>query len=160
MANNIGITNNQDTQLSKLKYNNLEFSTIKGELIRILSRYFSDISTDFTESSGITTIAELIAYVGDSLAFVNDKNFNELFLSRVWETKNLYDLAKGLGYSPQPIKPANCLLNFSVNIPTTGSLTSNYYFVIPTNISFKTNVGNIIFSTNEPVIFDNATSAS
>lgn len=155
----IGISRNSD-QLRKIRYTARDFIGLKNEMNTIIASYFPETSSDFSEGSGSQVLVELIAFVTDVISFYTDKQFNELILERAFEEKNIYGLAKGLGYQPRTVRPSIANLNFQVDIPVTGSLTANYFFNISSAATFKTRQpANVLFETIEPIIFNNETAS-
>jgi len=152
----LGIVANLDN-LRKIEYVSRDFVAIRNDLNAFLIQSFPEaIGSDFTEASGTQQFVELIAYVGDTLNFLLDKQFNELFLSRSVETDNAYALAKGLGYQPNPVKPSIAEIDFTFDVPVTGSLTAQYFFVIGRGAKFNTDTQTgITFENLEPIIFNN-----
>jgi hypothetical protein len=153
----IGI--NRDSQnLRNIKYVSRDFPSLRNDLINYFAKYFPDSGSDFTMGSGAIALIDIVSYASDILNFYVDKVFNENFLDRVLETRNSYDLAKGLGYQPRPITPSVATINLTFTIPVTGSLTSQFYFNITKGTRFSVpSARDIIFENTSPIIFNSET---
>ena len=51
---------------------------------------------------------EMSAYVGDVLSYYADNNLKESLLEQASERKNIYDLARSLGYKSKNAIPSYC----------------------------------------------------
>ena len=101
MPTNYKIDGNEVINKPSINYINKDFIGIKDDLIQYAKSYFPNTYKDFNETSPGMMMMELSAYVGDMLSFYIDQQFKEMFLSTVSERKNVYQLAKTMGYKPK-----------------------------------------------------------
>ena len=135
-----------------INYVSRDFESISNSFQEYLKQQFPNTFNDFSPNSSGLALLELIAYIGDTLNFYLDKQFNELFLDSAQEEKNIISLAKNLGYKPRGKSAAinnNIVLNFIY--PATGSSSSNYEFVLKKGTRFMTQDGDITAEVLEDV---------
>ena len=60
-----------------INYYNKDFRSIKSELQDYIKKYYPETYSDFNDASIGTMLLELVAYVGDKLAFNIDRVANE-----------------------------------------------------------------------------------
>lgn len=143
------------TQREKLRfidYTERDFQSLKTGLQNYVELYFPGEIRNFATGTSSDIFLNLNAYVADILHFYIDKQFSELFLDRAIEIKNIYGIAKNLGYQPRGYRSAVASLNISVDFPATGSALSAFKFQLPKFSQFA--AGLIIFETKETLIFD------
>jgi len=78
-------------------YLNKDFSGFKQELIEYARTYFPDRIKDFSDPSVGGMFLDFAAFVGDSLSFYLDHQFNELNLETAVETVNIEALLRNAG---------------------------------------------------------------
>ena len=132
----------QDQQIREISYLSRDFDSIKLDLIDYIKRYFPNDYSDFNESSGGMAILELLAYIGDVLSFYTDRQVNEGFITRAVEEKNLFSMARSMGYKPKFEVPAVTEVSVTAYIPTSNS--GDYLF--------KLNKGTRIVTDFEPTV--------
>ena len=108
----------------EVRYINKDFDSFNDELKKYLVRYFPDTFSDFNEAAAGTAFIELTAYVGDVLSFYMDRQFNELYLNRAIERKNIISLAETLGYMPRGKAGAVAPADLTIKLPTTVDLST------------------------------------
>ena len=74
-------------ELSNRAYLAKDFGALKAELIQYATTYFGSQMSDFTPNSLGGLLVEMAAYVGDTMSYYLDHQFNELFLPNAIETK-------------------------------------------------------------------------
>lgn len=139
-------------KLRFIDYTERDFDSIKEGLRNYIKLYFPGEIRSFAEGTVADIFLNLNAYVSDVLHYYIDKQFSELFLDRAIETKNVYGIAKNLGYSIKGYKSSVVDVNISVDLPATGSNLATYKFVLPKYSQFS--AGNILFETQENITFD------
>ena len=102
-----------------------DFDSFKAELHRYAKIYFPEQIQDFSEASLGGLLLEMAAYVGDSLSFYLDHQFNELFSSTAIENKNILKHIREAGVPVTTASPATVVVNFFVDVfaetnPATG----------------------------------------
>ena len=67
-------------EIREINYLSKDFDGYKQDLINFLKKYFPNEWQDFNDASGGMALLEMIAYLGDSLTFILDRQVNEGFL--------------------------------------------------------------------------------
>ena len=106
-------------QNPQVNYLSSDFQSIENDLNGFLQAYFPDVWKDFNVTSPGMALVDIVAYVGELLSYVADKKFNENYIDGVTERKSVYRLAKTFGYKPPGFRPAICLIDLSIEVPTT-----------------------------------------
>jgi hypothetical protein len=81
-------------------------------MIEYLRTYYPEDFNDFTESSEYIALIDLIAFLGQSLAFRTDLNARENFLDTAERRDSILKLAKLISYNPKRNIPASGFLKF------------------------------------------------
>ena len=102
--------------LKNISYTSFDFYAIKARTIEYIKKYFPDDYNDFVESDLGIMLVELWAYMADLISFKMDLNVNELFIDTVSQRKNIFRLAKLVGYTPRPPRPA--VARIAASIPS------------------------------------------
>jgi hypothetical protein len=141
-----------------ISYLGKDFGQFRQNLIEFTKQYFPTSYSDFNESSPGMIFIELASYVGDVLSFYTDVNLKESFIDQAVERKNIFDLAKALGYKPNNVVPAYVTLDVFQLVPSIGSGTAvapdyNYALTIKPGMRVKQENGNSIFRTLDSVDF-------
>lgn len=156
MAININITNTVAAkEMRSINYLNRTYNEVKTEITKLMRFYFDGFWTDISEGNLGTAIIEINAHVADILNFYIDKQFNENFIDRAIEIKNIFSLAKGLGYYPAFTKPSVGELTMSFELPAIDSTTSSLFFSVRKNSEFISNSDPVVtFQNTETINFD------
>lgn len=93
--------NNKD-----ISYLNRDFESFRNELVRYAKTHYSDTIQDYTESSLAGMFVDIAAYVGDTLSFYQDHQFNELSLETAVEEANIERLVRNSGIEITGASPA------------------------------------------------------
>lgn len=100
-----------------VSYLNKDFDSFRSELVRYANTYYSDKITDFTENGLGGLLVDMAAYVGDSLAYYLDHQFNELNIETAVENKNVQKLIRNAGVKITGVAPSFAIVNITVQIP-------------------------------------------
>jgi hypothetical protein len=119
-------------------FQSFDFETIRKSMIEYLRAYYPEDFNDFTESSEYIALIDLIAFLGQSLAFRADLNARENFIDTAERRDSVLKLARLLSYSPKRNVPASGLLKID-SISTTETLFD----------SQGTNLNNLIVNWND-----------
>ncbi|CAB4133716.1 hypothetical protein UFOVP257_438 [uncultured Caudovirales phage] len=106
-------------------FQSFDFETIRKSMIEYLRTYYPEDFNDFTESSEYVALIDLIAFLGQSLAFRTDLNARENFLDTAERRDSILKLAKLLSYSPKRNVPASGYLKFD-SVSTTEAIYDSY----------------------------------
>ena len=127
-----------------IKYTNLDFDSIKQDLIDYAKRYYPDTYKDFGEASFGSMMFDLVAYVGDNLSFYIDYQANESFLDTAVEFKNIRKHARSLGYSFAGVPVSYGIAAFFILVPAgtnTGTFDESYIPTLKRGSTFRSASG-------------------
>lgn len=147
-----------------VKYLNKDFDGFKADLLEFAKMHFSDSIIDFSDASVAGMFLDLISYVGDSMSFYQDHQFNELFADTAREPKNVIRIAKQLGIKPQPPTPASVICDFFIEVPaivnSVGSFipNTNFLFKLVEKSTFESDSG-ITFELQDEIDFSDLSDA-
>ena len=102
-------------------FQSFDFETLRKSMIEYLRTYYPEDFNDFTESSEYIALIDLIAFLGQSLAFRTDLNARENFLDTAERRDSILKLARLLSYNPKRNVPATGLLKFD-SVSTTETI--------------------------------------
>jgi len=94
-------------------FQSYDYETLRKSMIDYLRTYYPEDFNDFTESSEYVALIDLIAFLGQSLAFRTDLNARENFIDTAERRDSVLKLARLISYNPKR------------NIPATGYLKIN-----------------------------------
>jgi len=109
---------------SQVDFQAYDFDTIRNAMVEYIKTNFPENFNDYTESSEFIAIIELLAYLGQSIAFRMDVNTRENFLETAERRDSVFKLARQLGYNPKRNIPASGLMKI-VSVSTTEPLTDS-----------------------------------
>lgn len=119
-------------------FQSFDFETLRKSMIEYLRTYYPEDFNDFTESSEYIALIDLIAFLGQSLAFRTDLNARENFLDTAERRDSILKLAKLISYNPKRSTASNGYLKFQ-NVSTTEIIYD----------STGTNLSNLLVSWND-----------
>lgn len=128
-----------------------DFRTLRGSLEDYISLYYGDKISDFSESSLAGMFLDMAAYVGDSMSYYLDFQFNELDLETAVDLKNIQKHLKVAGVKSKSSTPASAIITVSIAIPS--RLTSNNEY-IPNNSYLPVLRSGTIVSSNTGINFE------
>lgn len=126
-----------------------DFDAFRAEFLQYAKIYFPDKIQDFSEASVGGMIIDLVSYVGDSMSFYLDHQFNELSLDTAVERKNVERLIRLAGVKIRGASPAFCEVSFSFKVDA--SLTSQGY--LPANSQLPVLKAGTRVTSNSGIIF-------
>lgn len=114
MAKNIkkNVKKNKD-----ISYLAKDFESFRSELINYSRNHYGSRIVDFSESSVAGMFIDIASYIGDSLSYYLDHQFNELNLETAIEPKNIEALARQSGVDIRGATPATVLAKIRLVIP-------------------------------------------
>lgn len=116
------------TAFKQVNFNAYDFNTIRTSMVDYVRINYPEDFNDWIESSEFVAIIDLLAYLGQSLAFRMDLNTRENFLDTATRRESIFRLARMLSYQPQRCIPASGLLKITSvtsNQPVYDSLGNN-----------------------------------
>ena len=138
-----------------IDYTNLDFDSIKENLVEHAKRYYPSRYNDFNESSFGSMVFDAVAYVGDIMSYYLDFQVNEGFLETAIQYDNVRRIASQMGYNFYGRPVAFGTVDIYVLIPAiTNDLGPNeaLYPVVKRGTVFKASSG-AVFTLTEDVNF-------
>jgi hypothetical protein len=123
-------------------FQSFDYETLRKSMIEYLRTYYPEDFNDFTESSEYIALIDLVAFLGQSLAFRADLNARENFIDTAERRDSILKLARLVSYNPKRSTPANGYLKFD-SVSTTETIFDS------TGINLNNVVINWNDSTNE-----------
>lgn len=105
-------------------FQSYDFATLRKAMIDYLQLYYPEDFNDFIESSEYIALIDLIAFMGQSLAFRADLNTRENFIDTAERRDSILRLARLVSYNPKRNIPASGFLKFN-SVSTTETLTDS-----------------------------------
>ena len=102
-------------------FQSYDFDNLRRSMITYLRQNYPEDFNDYIESSEYLALIDLIAFLGQNLAFRVDLNARENFLELADRRESVLRLARTLAYNPKRNKAANGLLKIE-SVSTTESL--------------------------------------
>jgi len=102
-------------------FQSYDFETIRKSMIDYLRNYYPEDFNDFTESSEYVALIDLIAFLGQSLAFRTDLNARENFFDTAERRDSILKLASLINYNAKRNTPASGYLKID-SVTTTESV--------------------------------------
>lgn len=148
---------------TKRNYLAKDFQSFRNELYSHARLFFSDKIQDFTEPGLGGLLLDMAAYVGDSMSYYLDHQFNELNWSTAVENRNIKRHLRNAGVKARGANPSIAMIKIYFEIPATtinGSTVPNPN-LLPSVLSSTTLVSNdgVPFSLLEDIDFAKKTSA-
>lgn len=102
-------------------FTSYDFETLRASMINYIKTYYPETFNDFIESSEYLALIDMIAFLGQSLAFRTDLNARETFIDTAQRRDSILKLARMLSYNPHRTTAASGLLKID-SVRTTESL--------------------------------------
>jgi hypothetical protein len=106
-------------------FQSYDFDNLRRTMIAYLRDNYPEDFNDYIESSEYLALIDLIAFLGQNLAFRFDLNARDNFLELAERRESVLRLARLLSYNPKRNIPANGLLKFSALSTTEEIIDSN-----------------------------------
>jgi hypothetical protein len=123
-------------------FQSFDYETLRKSMIEYLRTYYPEDFNDFTDSSEYIALIDLIAFLGQSLAFRTDLNARENFIDTAERRDSILKLARLVSYNPKRSIPASGFLKFD-SVSTTETIFDS------TGINLSNAIINWNDSTNE-----------
>ena len=94
------------------EFKSYDFDNLRRTMINYLRQNYPEDFNDYIESSEYLALIDLIAFLGQNLAFRVDLNARENFLELAERRESILRLARLLSYNPKRNQTANGLLKF------------------------------------------------
>lgn len=102
-------------------FTSYDFETLRKTMIDYLRLNYPEDFNDFTESSEFIALIDLIAFMGQSLAFRTDLNARENFIDTAERRDSILKLARLISYNPKRNIPASGFIKIE-SVTTTENL--------------------------------------
>lgn len=102
-------------------FQSYDFETLRKSMIDYLRLYYPEDFNDFIESSEFIALIDLVAFLGQGLAFRGDLNARENFIDTAERRESILKLAKLINYTPKRNIAANGMLKIT-SIKSTQSI--------------------------------------
>jgi hypothetical protein len=106
-------------------FTSYDFETLRNSMINYLKTYYPETFNDFLESSEYLALIDMIAFLGQSLAFRTDLNARENFIDTAQRRDSILKLARMLSYNPTRTSSATGLLKIDSVSTTETIIDSN-----------------------------------
>lgn len=133
-----------------LSYLQKDFDSFREELVLYAKQHYPDKIYDFSDSSLAGLFVDLAAYVGDTMSYYLDHQFNELFLDTAIESDNIERLIRLNGVDVRGPSASSCEIKIEMTVPAT--LSNGEY--IPDASLLPIVKGKSIFSSNSGIEFE------
>lgn len=98
---------------TEVNLNAFDFTTIRQAMVEYIRRNYPEDFNDWIESSEFVALIDLLAYLGQSLAFRTDINARENFLDTARRRESILRLARSLSYNAKRNYPARGLVKLT-----------------------------------------------
>ena len=105
-------------------FTSYDFQTLRKSMVDYLRTYYPEDFNDYTESSEYIALLDLLAFLGQSLAFRTDLNARENFIDTAQRKDSILKLARLISYVPKRNITSSGYLKFD-SIQTTESLADS-----------------------------------
>jgi hypothetical protein len=104
---------------TKRNYLAKDFQSFRNELYSHAQLFFSDKIQDFTEPGLGGLLLDMAAYVGDTMSYYLDHQFNEISWSTAVENKNIKRHLRNAGVRAQGASPSIVMVKLYFEVPAT-----------------------------------------
>lgn len=94
-------------------FQSYDFETLRKSMIDYIRLYYPEDFNDFVESSEYVALIDLIAFLGQSLAYRTDVNARENFLDTAERRDSVLKLARLVSYTPKRSNPASGIVKIN-----------------------------------------------
>jgi hypothetical protein len=143
-------TTSLNTRFSQKTYLAKDFAGFRSDLLTYARNYFGDQIQDFNEASLGGMFLELAAYVGDSMSFYLDHQFNELDPGTAVESLNIQAHARNAGVKAVGAAPAVANVTFYIEVPAALSDSGEY---LPLNAALPVIGAGTVLSSDSGIKF-------
>lgn len=109
------------TTYREADFQSYDFETLRKSFIDYIRIYYPEAFNDYIESSEFVALLDVMAFMGQALAFRNDLNVRENFLDTAERRDSVVQLANLVGYTPKRNQAAQGYLKV-FNVSTTESV--------------------------------------
>lgn len=111
-------TKNEIKKVVNRSFLNKDLEAFRAELLQFSRTFFSDRIRDFSESSLGGMLLDFAAFVGDTMSFYLDHQFNELDSSTAIESNNIERHLRSAGVRIMGDSPSTVAVTFAIEVPS------------------------------------------
>ncbi len=126
-----------------------DFDSFKSSLNQYGRTFFSDKLSDFSENGLAGMFVELASYIGDSMSYYMDHQFQELSLEDAVEPRNIERLIRNTGVKIVGAAPSYVTVTFYIEVPSV--MTEGIY--VPDSLKMPTIKAGTIVSSGGGIDF-------
>ena len=112
------------TSFKNADFVSYDFDTLRQSMIDYMQTNYPEEFNDYIQSSEFIALLDLVAYVGQNLAFRMDLNARENILDTAEKRESVLRIARMLSYKPKRVRPASGFLKVTSVITTEQILDS------------------------------------
>ena len=105
-------------------FKSYDFDNLRRTMINYLRQNYPEDFNDYIESSEYLALIDMIAFLGQNIAFRTDLNARENFLELAERRESVLRLARTLSYNPKRNQSANGLLKIE-SVSTTETISDS-----------------------------------
>ncbi len=98
------------TSFKNAEFVSYDFDTLRQSMINYMQTNYPEEFNDYIQSSEFVALLDLVAYVGQNLAFRMDLNARENILDTAEKRESVLRIARMLSYKPKRVRPASGFL--------------------------------------------------
>lgn len=106
------------TTFKNAEFASYDFDTLRQAMIGYMQANYPEEFNDYIQNSEFVALIDLVAYVGQNIAFRMDLNARENILDTAEKRESVLRIARMLSYKPKRVRPAQGLLKI-VSVQTT-----------------------------------------
>ena len=95
------------------EFRSYDFDTLRQAMIDYVQFNYPEEFNDYTQNSEFIALVDLVAYVGQNLAFRMDLNARENILDTAEKRESVLRIARMLSYKPKRVRPAQGMLKIT-----------------------------------------------
>jgi hypothetical protein len=100
------------------EFTSYDFDTLRDSMVNYMQVNYPEEFNDYIQSSEFIALLDLVAYVGQNLAFRMDLNARENILDTAEKRESVLRIARMLSYKPKRVRPAQGFLKVTSVITT------------------------------------------
>lgn len=149
------------TSFKNAEFTSYDFDTLRQSMVEYMQVNYAEEFNDYIQSSEFIALLDLVAYVGQNLAFRMDLNARENILDTAEKRESVLRIARMLSYKPKRVRPSIGFLKITSALTTesivdsTGSDLSNMtvqWGADPSELDYERfiKIMNSAFNSNNP----------
>jgi hypothetical protein len=124
------------TSFKNAEFTSYDFDTLRQSMLNYMQIAYAEEFNDYTQNSEFIALLDLVAFVGQNLAFRTDLNARENILDTAEKRESVLRIARMLSYKPKRVLPAQGLLKVVSILTTENILDSTGYDLSNKSISW------------------------